>query len=114
MYKIATANENLPLVMDFIRKRHLYESLGIYLHDLDLTCDNSGSFEKDEVIEYLIDHYDFRMAGSPGDTGQRTIIDNDNTVGRNCMSWIEDVSYVYLLCSIISKLITTYVVYVHK
>ena len=65
-----------------------YNSVGLYLKDIDITKDYSGTFAKAAVINHLTETEKCRMAGSL-DSGDKTIVDNDLTVGRNCLSWIE-------------------------
>ena len=60
-----------------------YKEYGFFLKDVDITMDYSGSFDKYDVIEHLTDSEKFREQGSMknGEQYQRTIIDNDATVG---------------------------------
>ncbi len=87
MYKVATANEDMQAVLKFLRNKE-YKSLGYILQDIDLTVDYSGTFDKAQVIDHLLYSKEFRMVGSE-DAGDKTIVDNDMTVGRNCLTWIE-------------------------
>ena len=90
-YKIATPNHKYEDVMQFIRSKS-YEPLGLFLKDFDVTMDFAGSFEKDEVVEYLVKECDFRVQGDEDlSISPRTILDNDKFVGRNCLTYVEEI-----------------------
>ncbi len=91
---MATPNEDPEEVLNFLHQKDAYQSLGFILHDIDFTLDYSGTFDKAEVIDHLLYNRYFRMAHSL-DAGSKTIVDNDMTVGRNCLSWMEDVSFIF-------------------
>ncbi len=56
----------------------------------DITMDLAGTFNKDELIQYMTNTLDFRMQRSR-EAGSKTIVDNDITVGRNCLCWMETI-----------------------
>ena len=92
VFKIACPDVNYSKVMDFLRKVD-YNGYGFYLKDVDITLDYSGSFDKYKVIDHLTSFEDFREQSSVrnGEEYPRTIIDNDSTVGKNCLTWMENV-----------------------
>lgn len=90
IYKVATSEEEPAKVLKWLRDSSSYKSHNFYLNDLDMTCDYSGSFDKKAVIGNLLYVEDFRMQGSD-DQGSRTVVDNDLTVGANCLTWMEEV-----------------------
>ena len=55
--------------------------------------DYARSFDKYDAIEHLTDSENFSEQGSMKDGEQypRTIIDNDATVGKNCLTFIENI-----------------------
>ena len=79
----------------------------IFIHDIDFTRDFKGLFNKKELIEHLqsltfpeeVEEEDpeietpvkgFRYQGSETE-GDATIISNNNTVGRNCLTFIKTI-----------------------
>ena len=62
----------------------------IFLKGIDVTMDYSGSFDKDEVIYHLTTKKGFRMQGCTTDA-DRTILDNTDQVGNNCLTYMEAV-----------------------
>ena len=55
--------------------------------------DYGGSFDKYNVIEHLTDSENFREQGSMknGEQYPQSIIDNDAMVGKNCLTFIENI-----------------------
>ena len=62
----------------------------IFLKDMDVTMDYSGSFDKDEVIHHVRTKKGFRMQGCTIDA-QRKIRDNTDQVGNNWLTYMETV-----------------------
>ena len=106
VFKIACANVDYFKVMDFLRKAD-YNGYGFYLKDVDITLDYSGSFDKYKVIDHLTSFEDFREQGSVGNEEEypRTIIDNDAKVGKNCLTWMENVDGITTRQKIYNKFV---------
>ena len=104
--KIAYPNIEYNIVMNFLRNVD-YNGYGFFLKDFDVTIDYAGSFNKYKVIDYLTTFRDFREAGSfkTGEEYPRTIVDNDKEVGKNCLSWIEDVDGIKTRQKIYNKMV---------
>ena len=88
-YKVACPNVEYETVMKFIRRED-YKRVGFYLKDIDITKDYIASFEKYELVEYLIKEEGFQEEGD-GDKADRVIVDNDSLVGRNCLTFMETI-----------------------
>ena len=106
VFKIACPNVDYSKVMDFLRKFD-YNGYGYYLKDVDITLDYSGSFDKYKVIDHLTSFKDFREQGSlnNGENYPRTIIDNDAMVGKNCLTWMENVGGITTKQKIYNKMV---------
>ena len=91
-FKIACPNIEYEKVVHFLRRKD-YVTHGYHLKDFDVTVDYSGSFNKSEFVEHLMKTKGFRMQGEDDD-GDRTILNNDNFVGRNCLTFMESISGV--------------------
>jgi len=106
VFKIACPNMDYSRVMDFLRKVD-YNGYGFYLKDVDITLDYCGSFDKYMVIDHLTSFEDFREQGSAGNGEEypRTIIDNDFTVGKNCLTWMENVDGITTRQKIYNKMV---------
>ena len=106
VFKIACANVDYSKVMDFLRKAD-YNGYGFYLKDVDITLDYSGSFDKYKVIDHLTSFEDFREQGSinNGENYPRTIVDNDAMVGKNCLTWMENVDGITTRQKIYNKFV---------
>ena len=91
-FKIACPNVDYLTVMEFLREEE-YKGYGFILKDVDITKDYAGSFDKYEVVDQLTSMEGFREQGSfnNGEEYPRTIIDNDAMVGKNCLSWMEQI-----------------------
>ena len=92
VFKIACPNVDYDAVMQFLRYVD-YNSYGFFLKDLDITMDYAGSFDKYKCIEHLTTFKDFREQGTikNGEEFPRTIVNNDTLVGKNCLTWMEEV-----------------------
>ena len=102
-YKIACADEEYENVLTFVRALE-YEKEGLFLKDIDVTMDYAGSFDKEEVAIYLMENRGFRQAGSHNEA-DRTIVDNDHHVGRNCLTYMETTQGVTTRCKIYNKMV---------
>lgn len=56
-----------------------------YLMDFDITQDFTGIFDKREMEEYLCEQHGFFKG-----KGEKLIVDNDKTVGMDCLTWVYD------------------------
>ena len=101
--KITLHNQKLEDVVNFLGTG-VMERDGIFLGDLDATEDFAGSFSKDVVIQHLLEVEGFRMQGSDVG-GNATIIDNDQHVGRNCLTFILSKNGRTIRCKIYDKMV---------
>ena len=62
-FKVACADENYSKVLEFLRTDE-YKIRNMFLKDIDVTMDYAGSFNKDEIVNYLTRHKGFRIQGS--------------------------------------------------
>ena len=77
-YKIACANVDYETVLQFLRtKEYCYR--GLFLKDIDVTMDYTGSFDREEVIVYMVTNHDFRCQGAV-EKATKTILDNSHKV----------------------------------
>ena len=90
-------------MLEFLRTDE-YRIRNIFLKDIDVTMDYSGSFDKDEVIHHLTTIKGFRMQGCATDA-DRTILDNTDQVGNNCLTYMETVQGVTTRCKIYNKMV---------
>ena len=102
-FKVACPNLEYDKVIDFLRKKD-YVTHGYHLKDLDVTMDYSGSFSKSELVEHLINTKGFRLQGEEDD-GDRTILNNDNFVGKNCLTFMESISGIVTRQKIYNKMV---------
>lgn len=102
-FKIACADEQYSDVLAFLRSDE-YKLRNIYLKDIDVTMDYSGSFDKEEVIRHLTTNKGFRMQGDQVDAN-RTILDNNDDVGNNCLTYMESVDGMTTRCKIYNKMV---------
>ena len=66
--------------------------------------DYAGSFDKDEVIQHLTTKKGFRVQGNAKDVN-RTILDNADQVGNNCLTYMETVDGLTTQCKIYNKMV---------
>jgi hypothetical protein len=66
--------------------------------------DYSGSFDKDEVMQHLTRNEGFRMQGCTTDAN-RTILDNSDQVGNNCLTYMETAQGITTRCKIYNKMV---------
>ena len=103
-FKIATPNLDYSEVMAFVRSS-CYNDFGFFLKDVDVTLDFAGSFEKQEIVSYLVKHMGFRLQGEDDFTATRTVVDNDCMVGRNCMTFMEEIDGIVVRQKIYNKMV---------
>ena len=102
-YKVACPNIEYREVMEFLRTADL-KTIGMTVKDVDVTMDYAGSFDKKEVIEHLVANEDFRVQNEMS-SAPRTIVDNDSTVGRNCLTYMENIDGVSTRKKIYNKMV---------
>ena len=88
-FKISCADEEYSKVLEFLHTDE-YRIRNIFSKDIEVTMDYSGSFDKEEVIHHLTTKEGFRMQGATKDA-ERTILDNTDQVGNNCLTYMETV-----------------------
>ena len=105
-YKIATPNIDYAIVMKFLRNVN-YKGYGFFLNDVDITMDYAGSFNKYTCIDHLTTFEDFREQGSMqnGEEYPRTVVDNDGEVGKNCLTWMENIDGIKTRQKIYNKMV---------
>ena len=106
IWKIACPNVNYSTVMEFLRKVD-YNGYGFFLKDVDVTMDYAGSFDKHKCINHITNYEDFREQGSMqnGEEYPRTVVDNDGEVGKNCLTWMENVDEMKTRQKIYNKMV---------
>lgn len=60
----------------------------LFIHDIDTTVDFSGSFNRQDIEDHLVEEHGFRLQGSKGIDSDATIIDNKYLVGNNCLTFM--------------------------
>ena len=105
-FKVACPNKDYSTVMNFLRSVD-YNGYGIFLKDVDVTIDYSGSFDKYECINHLLVSENFRVQGSFENQEEypRTIVNNDAYVGKNCLTWMEDVDGITTRQKVYNKMV---------
>lgn len=72
---------------------------GIFINDIEIIQDFSGTINKKDVIDYLLTKPDFRKEGEESINNNTTeepikiIIDNNASVGSNCLTFITNSSF---------------------
>ncbi|CAC5360433.1 unnamed protein product [Mytilus coruscus] len=66
---------------------------GMQLDDVDVTIDYAGSFnKKNELVDDMLTNHGFSIEGSTfnkeGDDKEGTILENTNSVGNNCLTYM--------------------------
>ena len=102
-FKIACPNIDYSKAFNFIRNEK-YKALGFFLKDFDVTLDYSGSFNKNEVIDYLVGTKNFKVEGG-NDFASRVIVDNNKMVGQNCLTYMETVDGITTRQKIYNKMV---------
>jgi hypothetical protein len=87
-FKVDLMDENLKNIsMQLPTILKQLEGRGIYLSDIDITIDYAGTLDKLDLIDYLTKNLNYRLQGEHT-AGSRTILDNDKSVGTNCLTYI--------------------------
>ena len=102
-YKIACANVEYGTVFQFLRTQE-YVERGLFLKDIDITMDYTGSFDREEVIDYMVTNHDFRCQGTAEDA-TKTILDNSDKVGQNCLTYMEKINGMSTRSKIYNKMV---------
>jgi hypothetical protein len=94
LLKVSLADSTYEKVTTFLNSetcRGLLEEEDVFIHDVDFTRDHMRLFCKQELIRYLLNEEDFRMAkfASVGTTeGTAYIIDKNRLASRNCLTFV--------------------------
>ena len=91
-FKFALANISYEETLHLFNKKNIrqLEENFIYKSDIDWTQDFKGSFNKDEIIEHLINNCGFRMQNerdNENEYSNHVILKNDRIVGKNCLTF---------------------------
>lgn len=91
-FKIALANVNYDTILKLFCKENIkeLEENYIFVSDIDYTQDFKGSFNKKEIIDHLLTNSNFKLEGDNLNNREykdHTIINNNKTVGRNCLTF---------------------------
>lgn len=79
--KLETLLQELPGILEELQVHDFY------LMDFDITQDFAGIFNKREMCKYLTENKNFCFQGEYK-PGSNIILDNDKTVGIDCLTWI--------------------------
>ena len=99
-FRVSCASEEYSTVLEFLRTDE-YKIRNILIKDIQLSTDYAGSFNKEEVIHYLLTNEGFRMQGH----ADRTILDNTDQVGNNCRTYMESQDGLTTCCTIYNKMV---------
>ena len=99
-FRVSCASEEYSAVLEFLRTDE-YKIRNILIKDIQLSTDYAGSFNKEEVIHYLMTNEGFRMQGH----ADRTILDNTEQVGNNCLTYMESLDRLTTCCTIYNKMV---------
>ena len=102
-YKIACANGKYGSVLQFLQTQE-YVERGLFLKDIDVTMDYAGSFDREELIDYMVTNHDFRCQGAVEDA-TKTILDNSDKVGQNCLTYMETINGMSTRSKIYNKMV---------
>ena len=102
-YKIACANVDYETVLQFLRTKEYWER-GLFLKDIDVTMDYAGSFDREEVIDYMVTNHDFLCQGAV-ENATKTILDNSHKVGQNCLTYMETINGMSTRSKIYNKMV---------
>lgn len=103
--KVALPDVELNVILDIITNRDVIDSFnkeGLFINDVDITQDYKGVINKKNIIDYLLTKPNFRFAKEYMDAEDWeqfvdingcTILDNDNLVGGNCLTFISKSIY---------------------
>ena len=99
-FRVSCASEEYSAVLEFLRTDE-YKIRNILIKDIQISTDYAGSFNKEEVIHYLMTNEGFRMQGH----ADRTILDNTDQVGNNCLTYMEFLDGLTTCCTIYNKMV---------
>src|SRR5436190_2352643 len=109
-YKIELADVRFDQVLQVLPD--VLERLAVehyYLRDLDITQDFVGIFNKSEMCRYLTNNFNFVYSGEYKKSSN-IIVDNDEKVGIDCLTWLNSNSRVKIynkfICQITSPGVT--------
>ena len=102
-YKVACPNVEYAKAINFLRTADL-ATIGMVVKDFDVTMDYAGSFDKAEVIDHLVTKLGFSVQGQKCNTLQ-TIVDNDASVGRNCLTYMETTGDIFTRKKVYNKMV---------
>ena len=93
-FKVELANLEYEDVIKLFNIKNIKDLTDNFVHigDVDFTQDFKGSFNKQEIINHLVETYKFRLqnVANSRDCANYTIMDNNHQVGRNCLTFITD------------------------
>ena len=90
VYKVSMHEAELETVLEIVSS-DIFGKDGTRLEDIDFTRDLSGSFDQQELSNYLVDNEICRLKSQPKNAGLDIILDdNDALVGSNCLSIISE------------------------
>ena len=99
-FRVTCADEHCPAVLEFLRIDE-YKIRKILIKDIHLSTDYAGSFNKEEIIHYLITNEGFRMQVH----ADRAVLDNTDQFINNCLTYMETVQGVRIRCTIYNKMV---------
>ena len=79
-----------------------YVERRLFLKDIDITMEYACSFDREEVIDYMITNHDFRCQGADA---TKTILDNSDKVGQNCLTYMETINDMSTRSKIYNKMV---------
>jgi hypothetical protein len=98
-FKLELHDKNLSTVLKSFNKDKIeaMEKLFLYIGDIDFTQDLGCSFTKDHLINYMLKNNFVMQNNNSKDLfigdNEGVIIDNNNIVGKTCLSYIKEVDY---------------------
>ena len=108
-FKIACSDENMDAVMSYLREEYFNNRKTQFtLRDLDCSLDCQGSFSKKQIMDHMTDNCGFRMQGGSYrglDETPGTILDNDSSVGRNCLTYMAEADGFKVRCKVYNKFV---------
>ena len=99
-FRVSCASEEYSAVLEFLRTDE-YKIRNILIKDIQLSTDYAGSFNKEEVIHYLMTNEGFRMQRH----ADRTILDNTEQVSNNCLTYMESLDRLTTCCTTYNKMV---------
>jgi len=87
--------DKLPLILEELKEHN------IWLMDADYTQDYRGNLHQEELKNYLLSR-GFRMEKTAR-RENKTIIDNDKSVGNNCLTFVTEFKDVKIRCKLYNK-----------